>query len=79
VFSIAQNWRARPLVSHEVVINWIANTTTETVLRIQAELDAGTYPIGIKVSDQEQAAVNLKTFEFPLPIECARSFAFKVY
>ena len=61
---ITQNWRGRPLVSHEVVINLIANTTTKAGLRIQAELDAGTYSTGIKVSDQELAAVNLKRAKF---------------
>jgi hypothetical protein len=57
---ITQNWRGRPLVTHEVVIQLIANTTTKAGLKIQAALDQGTYPTGIKVSDQELAAVNLK-------------------
>ena len=61
---ITQNWRGRPLVSHDVVINLIANTTTKAGLRLQAELDEGTYPTGIKVSDQEFAAVNLKRAQF---------------
>lgn len=61
---ITQNWRGRPLVSHDVVINLIANTTTKAGLRIQAELDASTYPTGIKISDQELAAVNLKRAQF---------------
>jgi transposase len=61
---ITQNWRGRPLVSHEVIINLIANTSTEKGLKIQAELDAGTYPTGIKVTDEELAEVNLKRDEF---------------
>jgi hypothetical protein len=61
---ITQNWRGRPLVSHDVVINLIANTTTKTGLKLQAELDDGTYPTGIKVSDQELSAVNLKRAQF---------------
>jgi transposase len=61
---ITQNWRGRPLVSHDVVINLIANTTTKAGLRIQAQLDASTYPTGIKISDQELAAVNLKRAQF---------------
>lgn len=56
---ITQNWRGRPLVSHEVIINLIANTATQQGLIIQAELDPGIYPTGIKVSDQELALVNL--------------------
>jgi len=61
---ITQNWRGRPLVSHEVIINLIAATTTQQGLRIQAELDKGLYPTGIKVSDEELAAVNLKPADF---------------
>jgi hypothetical protein len=61
---ITQNWRGRPLVSHEVIINLIANTATQTGLKIRAELDAGTYPTGIKVTDEELAAVNLKRDRF---------------
>lgn len=57
---ITQNWRGRPLVSHDVIINLIANTMTKTGLTIHAELDSGTYPTGIKVSNEELAAVNLK-------------------
>ncbi len=56
---ITQNWRGRPLVSHEVIINPIANTATEQGLSIQAELDRGSYPTGIKVTDEELAAVNM--------------------
>ena len=61
---ITQNWRGRPLVSHDVVINLIANTTTKAGLKLQAELDEGTYPTGIKVSDRELSAVNLKRAKF---------------
>jgi len=61
---ITQNWRGRPLVSHEVIINLIANTATAEGLKIKAELDTGTYPIGIKVSDQELATVHLKRSQF---------------
>jgi len=56
---ITQNWRGRPLVSHEVIINLIANTMTAKGLRIKAELDPKPYPLGIKVTDEELAAVNL--------------------
>jgi DDE family transposase len=56
---ITQNWRGRPLVSHEVIINLISNTATDQGLTIQAELDRGSYPTGIKVTDEQLAAVNL--------------------
>ena len=61
---ITQNWRGRPLVSHEVIINLIANTATQTGLKINAELDPGVYPTGLKVTDEEWAAVNLKRNKF---------------
>jgi Rhodopirellula transposase DDE domain len=61
---ITQNWRGRPLVSHEVIINLIAGTATAQGLTIQAELDPGAYPTGIKVSDDELAAVKLEPNDF---------------
>ncbi len=61
---ITQNWRGRPLVSHEVIINLIAATSTRHGLKIKAELDDGRYPTGTKVSDDELAAVHLKPAEF---------------
>lgn len=61
---ITQNWRGRPLVSHEVILNLIAATTTQKGLTIQAELDPGLYPTGVKVSDEDLAAVNLKPADF---------------
>jgi Rhodopirellula transposase DDE domain len=56
---ITQNWRGRPLVSHEVIINLISNTATKQGLIIKAELDRETYPTGIKVTDEQLAAVNM--------------------
>jgi hypothetical protein len=61
---ITQNWRGRPLVSHEVIIQLIANTTTKTELKIHAELDPGLYPTGTLVSDEQLASLNLKRSEF---------------
>jgi hypothetical protein len=54
------NWRGRPLVSHEVILELIAATRTRSGLRVQAELDLGRYPLGVKVSDRELAAVPLR-------------------
>lgn len=56
---ITENWRGRPLVSHEVIINLIANTATQQGLIVKAELDTDSYPIGIKISDEELALVNI--------------------
>jgi hypothetical protein len=61
---ITQNWRGRPLISHEVIVNLIANTTTRAGLRIRAELDRGTYPTGIKITDAELASLNLEPDNF---------------
>jgi hypothetical protein len=61
---ITQNWRGRPLISHEVIIQLIANTTTAAGLKIHAELDAGSYPTGIKVSDEELATLKIKRAKF---------------
>jgi len=61
---ITENWRGRPLVSHEVVVNLIANTTTKTGLRIEAGLDANKYPTGIKVSNEEFESLNLRGKRF---------------
>ncbi len=61
---ITQNWRGRPLISHQVIVNLIANTATRQGLIIQAELDTGIYPIGIKVSDSELARLNLHREDF---------------
>ena len=61
---ITQNWRGRPLISHEVMINLIAATKTQKGLTIQAEIDDGHYPTGTKVSDDELAMVNLQPDTF---------------
>jgi transposase len=61
---ISQNWRGKPLVSHQVIVNLIAATTTKTGLRVRAELDPGKYPKGIKVSDKEVAAIRLERDKF---------------
>jgi Rhodopirellula transposase DDE domain len=55
--AITLNWRGRPLTSHEVIVTSIAATTTATGLRVHAELDPGTYATGIKISDQQMAAL----------------------
>ena len=61
---ITRNWRGRPLISHEIIIQLIANTTTQARLKIRAELDSGHYPTGVSVTDAELAALNLKRADF---------------
>ncbi|MBA3358389.1 MAG: ISAzo13 family transposase [Thermoleophilaceae bacterium] len=61
---ISMNWRAKPLISRQVVIDLINATTTRTGLEVFARLDEHSYPKGIKVSNAELAAVNLKPNAF---------------
>jgi hypothetical protein len=61
---ISMNWRGRPLVSHEVIVELIGATTTRTGLTVQAVRDTGSYPTKIKVSDDELAAVHLTPHTF---------------
>jgi hypothetical protein len=61
---ITKNWRGRPLVSQEVIVNLIAHTTTEAGLRVEAALDPTPYETGKKVSDEELAHVNLYPADF---------------
>jgi Rhodopirellula transposase DDE domain len=56
---ISMNWRGRPLTSHEVIINTIAATTTRTGLHVHAELDPGSYPAGVKISDEQMGRLPL--------------------
>jgi len=61
---ITGNWRGKPLVSHQVIVQLIAATTTKTGLKVRCELDQNTYTAGIKVSDAEMDAVNLTRHDF---------------
>ena len=56
---ITRNWRGKPLLSRVVVVNLIGNTKTKAGLQIQAELDTNSYETGIKISDEELAAVRI--------------------
>ena len=62
--AISTNWRGRPLTSHEVVVDLIGTTTTETGLRVHAERDVTLYPKGVKVTDDDLASVDLKPHHF---------------
>jgi transposase len=61
---ITQNWRGKPLVTHEVIIQLIANTTTTTGLTVQCRLDKNDYEKGVKVSDTDMAALNITPSNF---------------
>jgi len=62
--AITMNWRGRPLTSHEVIVQSIAATTTRTGLTVHAELDTGTYPAGVVVSDEALAALPVTRHRF---------------
>lgn len=61
---ISLNWRGQPLVSHEVIVNLIAATTTRKGLKVQAEIDPSLYPKGIKVTDTEFATIRIARDDF---------------
>lgn len=61
---ITQNWRGRPLISREVVVNLIANTNTTTGLKVMAALDEGQYPIGIEITDEQFHSINIQREHF---------------
>ena len=61
---ISMNWRGKPLISHETIVNLIAATTTKKGLKVKAELDSGHYPKGIKVTDEELETVRIFRDDF---------------
>jgi len=61
---ITQNWRGKPLVSYQVIVQLIGSTTTETGLKVCCEIDRNLYPKGVKVTDQEVQAINIAHEEF---------------
>jgi len=61
---ISQNWRGKPSIGHEGIINLIAATTTANGLEVQSKLDSNLYPAGLKVSDQQMAQLQLRTDKF---------------
>jgi transposase len=61
---ITQNWRGKPLLTHQVIVQLIASTKTAKGLTVQCRLDENAYEKGIKVSDAEMATLNIKTAEF---------------
>lgn len=61
---ISKNWRGKPLISIETVVNLIGNTRTEKGLKIRAILDENTYAIGKKVSRKEMASLSIESDAF---------------
>jgi len=61
---ISQNWRGKPLVSHQVIVDLIAATSTKAGLKVRAQIDSNLYPSGLKVSDQQVAALHIERDAF---------------
>jgi transposase len=61
---ITKNWRGKPLITHQVIVQLIASTTTETGLTVRCRLDRKKYQKGIKVSDAEMAKLNIQPAKF---------------
>jgi hypothetical protein len=61
---ISQNWRGKPLISHQAIINLIASTTTKSGLIVKAAIDTNQYPTKIKVTDNEFAQIKLHRSKF---------------
>ena len=62
--AISMNRRGRPLVSHEVIVNLIGATTTRSGLKVHAERDSGSYPLGVKITKAQIDALPLTRHEF---------------
>ena len=61
---ITMNWRGRPLISHEVIVNLIASTKTRSGLKVRAELDNADYPKGTIVPDEDFDAIKIERDNF---------------
>jgi transposase len=61
---ISMNWRGKPLLSYQTIINLIASTKTKTGLTVKVRLDKRTYQKGIEVSKEEMAKINLNKHRF---------------
>lgn len=61
---ITKNWRGKPLVSYQTIVQLIAATTTKAGLKVKSEIDTNAYPAGIKVSDAEMDAINIQRHQF---------------
>lgn len=61
---ISQNWRGKPLISYEVIVNLIASTKTLKGLEINCELDERTYPTGIVITNEEMDKIKIERNDF---------------
>ena len=68
---MTQNWRGKPLVTHQVIVELIASTRTKTGLTVRGALDDGAYATGLRVSDNQLAEVHLLPNHFHGEWNCA--------
>ena len=61
---ITMNWRGRPLISHEVIVQLIATTKTRSGLKVRSEIDANSYPKGLVISDSDFAKIKIEPDKF---------------
>ena len=61
---IAMNWRGKPLVSLATIVSLICSTTTTSGLRIRSEIDHGSYPLGVRVTDEQMDMIHIKPHTF---------------
>jgi transposase len=61
---ISKNWRGRPLVSYQIIVNLIASTATKKGLKVACEIDDKQYDVGIEISDEHLANLNVSPNEF---------------
>ena len=62
--NISKNWRGKPLISYEVIVNLIASTVTTKGLKVKCEMDKNKYKTGIKVTDKEMKDIDINKDEF---------------
>lgn len=61
---ITMKWRGRPLKTHQIIVDLISSTTTETGLTVQCVLDTDQYPLGVKYTKKDVEALPLTRHEF---------------
>ena len=61
---ITMNWRGKPLVSHQVIVQLIGATATDTGLKVCCEIDSNLYPKGLKVTEREMQTINIARHDF---------------
>lgn len=61
---ISKNWRGKPLVSYQVIVQLIASTKTIAGLDVECELDEGVYKTGIKIPDAQMKQINIERSSF---------------